>query len=98
MSDTISKDYMDTITLICANCGGKMEIDKENNIANCPFCGALKLLAESDEAVATRIRNKTFEDVASEKIKADKEIELAKLKISDQEKKLSCKIKCDKRN
>lgn len=85
MSDIINKDYMDTITLICANCGGKMEIDKENNIAKCPFCGESKLLAESDNVIVERIRNKTFEDVASEKIQAEKEIEQARLQALNQE-------------
>ncbi len=77
---------MDTIILKCADCGGHVEVDKENNIANCPFCGTSKLLVESDEAVIERIRNKAFEDVANEKMQADKEIELTKQQIRDQEK------------
>ncbi len=86
MRDTIDKDVAGTIILKCANCGGHMAVDKENDIANCPFCGTSKLLIESDEAVIERIRNKTLQDVASEKIQADKEILLTKLQILNQEK------------
>ncbi|TCL61156.1 DNA-directed RNA polymerase subunit RPC12/RpoP [Kineothrix alysoides] len=86
MSDAIDKDYADSIMLKCVNCGAHMEVDKENDIANCPFCGTSKLLVESDETVIERIRNKTFKDIASEKIQADQEIELANLQLLNQEK------------
>ncbi len=85
MSDTTDKNYTGTIILKCTNCGGHLEVDKENDIANCPYCGTSNLLVESDEVVVERIRNKTFKAVASEKIQADKEVELTKLQLQKQE-------------
>lgn len=41
---------------------------------------------ESDEVVIERIRSEAFKDAASEKILADKELELTKLKLFEQEK------------
>ncbi len=86
MSDAIDKNYTATIILKCTNCGGHLEVDKENDTANCPFCGTSNMLIESDEVVIERIRSKTFKDVASEKIQADKELELTKLQLLNQEK------------
>ncbi|TCL61155.1 hypothetical protein EDD76_101252 [Kineothrix alysoides] len=86
MSEVIDKNYAGTIVLKCTNCGGHLEVDKENDTAKCPFCGTSKLLIESDEVVIERIRSKTFKDVASEKIQANKELELTKLQLLNQEK------------
>ncbi len=86
MRDTVDKNYTSTIILKCVNCGGHMEVDKEAEMAKCPFCGATELLVESDEVVTERIRSKTFKDVASEKIQADKELELNKIQLQKQEK------------
>ncbi len=85
MSDTVRKNYSGTIKLECALCGGHMEIDYDNDIAKCPFCGNSKLLVENDEVVRERIINKTLKDVASEKIQADREVEMTRLKLQTQE-------------
>ncbi len=85
MSDTVHKNYSGTIILKCANCGGHLEVDNDNDIAKCPFCGTYKLLVENDEVVRERIINKTLQDVASEKIQADREVELTRLKLQAQE-------------
>lgn len=86
MSNQIDKNYVNTIILKCADCGGHLEADKENNSASCPYCGASTLLVESDEVVIERIRSKTYKDVASEKLQAYKEVELTKLQLLHQEK------------
>lgn len=83
--DKTDKNYVGTIILKCTDCGGHLEADKENNTANCPYCGASNLLIESDEVVIERIRSKAYKDVASQKLQAYKEVELTKLQLLHQE-------------
>ncbi len=85
MDETLDKQYTDTIILKCNNCGGHLEVMKENETAHCPFCGMSELLVESDEIVIERIRSKTYQDIASEKIQTEKELELTKLQLLAQE-------------
>ncbi len=46
--------------LICDNCGGKLEVDPNNRLARCPFCGTCfsvsGLLGESEDVKIERIR------------------------------------------
>lgn len=86
MNETLDKQYTDTIILKCNNCGGHLEVMKENETAHCPYCGMSELLVESDEIVIERIRSKTYKDIASEKIQSEKELELTKLQLLAQEK------------
>lgn len=56
-------------TLKCANCSAVMDVDLDNRLASCSYCGTKQILKDSDAVEIERIKNQTH-----------KEIELAKLK------------------
>lgn len=47
---------MATKTLKCKNCGATMEVDKDNNIAFCPYCGSKELIEDKDPAPVKMIK------------------------------------------
>ena len=55
------------ILLKCEDCGGAMELNEDQTVSFCPFCGSKNFLLDSDA-------------VSIEKIKKEKEIELEKIK------------------
>lgn len=61
----MNNQVLNTIRMICQECGGTMDIDKDKSILCCPYCGSKKLIVEND---AVRI----------ERIKAEHELEMQK--------------------
>lgn len=57
----------------CKNCNGIMELDFNNGIATCPYCGSTETIAESDTVKIERMRQKaetekrTFEKEEAER-------------------------------
>ena len=55
-----------TQTLECTKCGGLMEIDSDNPVMVCPYCGNKELLQESDKVTRQRIRSKTVKNISKD--------------------------------
>lgn len=48
---------MGMISLRCKACDGLLEVDENNRIFYCPYCGSKELVEESDEVKKERIRS-----------------------------------------
>lgn len=57
------------IHLKCQECKGIMEVDENNMIAFCPYCGSKNLIVESDTVKVEKIRVQG--EIEKEKIKQD---------------------------
>ena len=51
-------------SLECSKCGGLMQVDLDNSIMICPYCGNKELLKESDKVIKQRIRSKAMINVS----------------------------------
>ncbi len=63
-----------TVSLVCAHCGGTMAIDKDSSVLKCPYCGSTELIQENNNVTIAKIKNDT-----------QKEIELKKLEMEEKE-------------
>ena len=48
-----------TIHLQCKSCGGTLDIDRNQSLIFCPFCGSRELLIDSDAVAVEKIRQQT---------------------------------------
>lgn len=48
-----------TIHLQCKSCGGNLDIDRNQSLIFCPFCGSRELLIDSDAVAVEKIRQQT---------------------------------------
>ena len=48
-----------TIHLQCKYCGGNLDIDRNQSLIFCPFCGSRELLIDSDAVAVEKIRQQT---------------------------------------
>jgi len=48
-----------TIHLQCKSCGGNLDIDRNQSLIFCPFCGSRELLIVSDAVAVEKIRQQT---------------------------------------
>lgn len=48
-----------TIHLQCKSCGGNLDIDRNQSLIFCPFCGSRELLIDSDAVAVEIIRQQT---------------------------------------
>lgn len=69
------------VKLTCEDCGGTMDINSNQNVIVCPFCGSKKIILESDEVKIAKAE--------VEKRQLDKDIELAKQEKDREETKWS---------
>ena len=74
------KEYKTGI-LKCKICGGIMNIDDENPVLYCPYCGSKELILERDNVTIERVKNKTKRDIEYKKIDLERE----KLEIEREE-------------
>lgn len=44
------------VKLTCEDCGGTMDINSNQNVIVCPFCGSKKIVLESDEVKIAQIQ------------------------------------------
>lgn len=61
--------------LICNECNGTMQVDVDNNIISCPYCGSSSLVIESDDVKIEKIQLEKEKEKASlekEKVKNEK--------------------------
>lgn len=63
-----------TVSLVCAHCGGTMTIDKDSSVLMCPYCGSKELIRENDNVKIAKIKNDT-----------QKEIEIKKMEYEERE-------------
>lgn len=47
---------MKTISMICKDCGGTLDVNEDQNVVFCPYCGSKKLIVESDEVKKERLK------------------------------------------
>lgn len=71
-----------TVSLVCAHCGGTMTIDKDSSVLMCPYCGSRELIRENDNVKIAKIKNDT-----------QKEIELKKMEFEERERERKYKEK-----
>ena len=48
-----------TIHLQCRSCGGNLDVDRNQSLIFCPFCGSKELLVDSDAVAVEKIRQQT---------------------------------------
>ena len=48
-----------TIHLQCKSCGGNLDIDRNQSLIFCPFCGSRELLIDSDAVAVEKIQQQT---------------------------------------
>ena len=44
------------IRMKCPDCGGTMDIEKDKQVLQCPFCGSKNMIVESDAVKIERLR------------------------------------------
>ena len=72
-----------TVKLTCSDCGGTMDIDADNKVLLCPFCGSKKIILESDEVKIAKIQA----DADVEKARMEHESEMRRQEYDNEEQK-----------
>ena len=63
-----------TIHLQCRSCGGNLDVDRNQSLIFCPFCGSKELLVDSDAVAVEKIRQQTeFKKCEREDLQKDRE-------------------------
>ena len=76
---------MKKISLKCEGCGGTLVVDENKTILACPFCGHKSLIIENDEVIIERIKTTAQKEIELEKIKSSENIQ--KYKIENEQSK-----------
>lgn len=84
----VNANSVKTIKLKCQECGGVMDVDNDNQILYCQYCGSKNLLPESDDVKIERIRSKT--ELTKEQI--HKDVKLAEQEHERNMEKMSVKV------
>lgn len=56
------------IQLRCQRCGGTMNVEENNSVLFCTYCGSRELIRESDNVTIERIKNDTYKDIELNKL------------------------------
>lgn len=66
-----------TLSVSCPNCGAQLNVDKQQEIIVCQYCGAncsmADLLNESDAVRVEKIKSHTYKDIEMSKLQAERE-------------------------
>jgi len=54
---------MDRIKLKCKNCDGTLEVDEEQEVLHCPYCGSSEIIKLADEVAIQKIKSKTEKEI-----------------------------------
>ncbi len=74
---------MKIITLRCKNCNGHLNVNDDQTMLFCPYCGQKTLIIESDDVKKVRIKSDTKKSIEFGK----QNIELEKIKIKEKDEK-----------
>lgn len=78
----IAKDLIPhKMQLRCQSCDGLLDLDENEEILFCPFCGSKELLIVSDAVKIEKIRNRTIKEVELGKQRTYKDIKIAEMEI-----------------
>ena len=87
----LTSGFIRAIDLQCPNCGGPMERSSDGETLICHYCGATKLLVESDDVKIAQIQTDAQHRIEIEKIRSQQELEreanAAAIEVSREERK-----------
>lgn len=63
----------DTIQMKCKSCNGVLSVDEDQEVLECPYCGAKELILDSDFVKAQRIKSRSEKEIEFEKMKNEEE-------------------------
>lgn len=69
---------MATISLRCKHCDGVLDVNDDQNILFCPYCGSKELVLESDVVKVERMRTNVYRDVELGKAEIERQMKLDK--------------------
>ena len=65
---------MELLDMKCQNCGGTLKLEADKEVIACPFCGSQKIIIESDEIKAAKLKAEIENRKLDYQIEKDKEM------------------------
>lgn len=78
---------MATITMICEVCNGRLEVDENRHVIFCPYCGAQKMIIESDDIKKEQIKYDAYRDVSLGSLEIERQAKLDAINAQERKEK-----------
>ena len=78
---------MAIITMICEACNGRLEVDENRRVIFCPYCGAKKMIIESDDVKKEQIKYDAYRDVSLGSLEIERQTKLDAINAQERKEK-----------